>query len=377
MGTLLSLFGIVPNKLGSQEAYARELSLQLAGHGWRSVLCFEAPPSEAVARHLDLPNVCLEVLESPEQVQWETLKRFVVILRKHRPNIVHLHYVGFLGFYPWLARLLSVKGVYFTDHTSRPPGHIPRRAGLGRRMLTRIINAPVSGVVCVSDYGHRCMTSLGVLPSNRFHVIYNGVDTLRGGQDADRAREFRRKYGIPEGRSIVTQASWIMPDKGIGDLLEAWRLVLSENASAQLVVVGDGAAQDDYVRLAARMGIEDHVTWTGLVQDPLGAGVFAAADIVCQVSRWEEVFGFTIAEAMACGKPVIATRVGGIPELVQDGRTGFLVPRGDVAKIADRILMLLPAAELRRRLGESGRAAALAKFDLKKNVAQLMRLYGV
>jgi glycosyltransferase involved in cell wall biosynthesis len=377
MGTVLSLFGIIPNKIGSQEAYARELSLQLAEHGWQSVLCFESAPPEAVGKFLALPNVSLETLKAPDRMRWCTVRRFLAILWRHKPDIVHLHYVGFMSLYPMLAKLCGVKRVYFTDHTSHAAFHVPSPAPRWKRVLVRVINLPLSGAICVSDYGHKCRMALDTLPAQRIHMIYNGVDTLRGGQDPERGREFRRKYGIPEGRSIVTEVSWIIPEKGIGDLLEAWRLVLNKNAAAQLVVVGDGAARDDYVRLAARIGIEDHVTWTGLVQDPLGEGVFAAADIVCQVSRWEEVFGFAIAEAMACGKPVIATRVGGIPELVQDGKTGFLVPRGDIAQIADRILTLLPAAELRRRFGDSGRKTALAKFDLKKNVAQLVGLYGI
>lgn len=377
MATVLSLFGIIPDKLGSQEAYARELSRQLGELGWHSVLCFEAPPPETVARYLALPNVSLEVLPRPESVQWDTAKKFVGILRRHRPDIVHLHYVGFLGFYPFLTRLCGTKHVYFTDHTSRPAGHVLRRAPLWKRVLARVINAPLSGVVCVSGYGRQCLTSLDLLSPDRFHTIFNGVDTLRGAPDPKRRAEFVRKYGIPAKRAIVTQVGWIIPEKGIGDLLDAWRLVLAENTGVHLVLVGEGSAREDYVRQAVRMGIEDHVTWTGRVQDPFAEGVFEAADVVCQVSRWEEIFGFTIAEAMAAGKPVIATRVGGIPELVRDGETGFLVPRGDATQIASRILALLASAELRQRLGVAGRQVALSKFDLKQNVAELVRWYGV
>jgi glycosyltransferase involved in cell wall biosynthesis len=221
------------------------------------------------------------------------------------------------------------------------------------------------------------MTILDVLPAARFHVIYNGVDTSRVAQTPNAALDFRRKFGIPEKRAIVTQVSWIIPDKGIGDLLAAAPLVLERNPDVQFVVVGEGASRDELVRLAAQMGIQDHVTWTGLVQDPFAEGVYAAAEVVCQVSRWEEVFGFTIAEAMACGRPVVATRVGGIPELVQDGHTGFLVPRGDPGQIAGRILMLLDDPDLRARLGEAGRSVVAARFYLKQNVSQLLNLYGL
>jgi glycosyltransferase involved in cell wall biosynthesis len=107
------------------------------------------------------------------------------------------------------------------------------------------------------------------------------------------------------------------------------------------------------------------------------ATYFAAADIVCQLSRWEEVFGWMIAEAMAHAKPVVATRVGGIPELIMDGVTVHLVDRGDTQEMSDRILTLLDDPTLRARMGQAGRETVSAKFDLRKNVAQLITAYGI
>src|SRR5262249_49099230 len=126
---------------------------------------------------------------------------------------------------------------------------------------------------------------------------------------------------------------------------------------------------------AAEMGIADHVTWTGQVDDPMGEGAYSAADVVCQVSRWEEVFGYVIAEAMSCGKPMVATRVGGIPELVEDGVTGFVVARGDAAAIADRILGLVANQKLRACMGGAGRDVAFDRFDLVRNVEKVTKLY--
>ena len=145
----------------------------------------------------------------------------------------------------------------------------------------------------------------------------------------------------------------------------------------QFVLVGDGADRDQYMRDAAVMGIEDRVTWTGMVADPFGEGVFAAADIVCQFSRWEEVFGWMIAEAMAHCKAVVATRVGGIPELITDGISGRLVERGDTVAMSESILKLLADPALRARMGAAGRETVLEKFDLRKNVAQLISSYGI
>jgi glycosyltransferase involved in cell wall biosynthesis len=114
-----------------------------------------------------------------------------------------------------------------------------------------------------------------------------------------------------------------------------------------------------------------------MVEDPFGEGVFDAADVVCQFSRWEEVFGWMIAEAMAHGKPVVATRVGGIPELITNGESGYLVNRGDTATMSERILTLVADQELRARMGQAGRETVSDKFDLRKNVAQLINAYGI
>jgi len=270
-----------------------------------------------------------------------------------------------------------VKQVFFTDHHSRPAGYVRSRAPFWKRAAARLINQPLNKVICVSNYGYECMTSFGLLPRNRFEMIYNGVDLSRVKADPRVATEFRQRYSIPAERAIVTQVSWIIPEKGIADFLEAARLVLRQNRNVQFVLVGDGANREQYMKDAVAMGIEDHITWTGMVDDPFGEGVFHTADVVCQFSRWEEVFGWMIAEAMAHGKPVVATRVGGIPEVITDGVTGNLVGRGDTGAMSDRILKLLDDPELRARMGDAGRDAVSCKFDLRKNVAQLIASYGV
>src|SRR5258708_36828284 len=116
------------------------------------------------------------------------------------------------------------------------------------------------------------------------------------------------------------------------------------------------------------MGLSKNLTWTGMVQDPFGEGVYDAADIVCQLSHWEEVFGWMIAEAMAYGKPIVATRVGGIPELVSDSKTGFLLDRGDVSGAAEKIIQLAENEEMRKRMGLAGSQVTYEKFALRRNV---------
>jgi glycosyltransferase involved in cell wall biosynthesis len=150
-----------------------------------------------------------------------------------------------------------------------------------------LINQPLNKVVCVSNYGYECMTAVDLLPRNRFQMIYNGVDLSRVKTDPRLATEFRERYSIPAERAIVTQVSWMIPEKGIADFLETARLVLRQNRNVQFVLVGEGVNREQYVKDAAALGLDDHITWTGMVDDPFGEGVFQAADVVCQLSRWE------------------------------------------------------------------------------------------
>lgn len=377
MKTVVSVFGIEPARIGGAEAYARELSLQLERRGWQSVLCFLKEPPEPVRAYLQLPNVRIEVIEDSWRAKWRAVSRMRRMLRQYRPEILHLHFTGFIGPYPWLAKLCSVKQVFFTDHSSQPEGHIIRRAPLWKRLVARLVNLPVTRVIAVSDYGYRSVAGRDLIPAERIEMIYNSADLSRASESAEPASEFKRRHSIPEARALVAQVSWLIPEKGVDDLLSAARIVISRNPRVHFALVGDGAYRDRYQRQAREMGIGNHVTFTGQVEDPMSEGVYAAAEVVCQVSRWEEVFGYVIAEAMSSSRPMVATRVGGIPELVEEGKTGFLVERGDAQAIADRILKLVADPELRKRMGRAGRDVAREKFDLVRNVEKVVGLYGL
>lgn len=375
MQTVLSVFGVQPLRIGGTETFARELSLQLGQRGWKSVLCFESKPAEEVARFLDLPNVTLEVLENPTGFSLRATSELASLLRRHKPDILHLHFTGFVGLFPWLAKLSSVKKVFFTDHSSRPANYVPRRAPFWKRALVRLINYPIAKVVCVSKYGCHCMTTLDLLDGNRYELVYNGVDLTRVESNPDRGIQFRRRFGISDSRKVITQISWIIPEKGIPDLLEVAKVVVARDQNAHFIIVGEGPYREQYMKHASEMGLSDNVTWTGLIMDPFGEGVFDAADIVCQFSRWEELFGWMIAEAMAYQKPIVATRVGGIPELVADGESGYLVERDNPTAAAERLFSLLRDSDLRDKMGAEGCRRVHTKFNLRQNVEQLIRSY--
>lgn len=373
--SVVSVFGVDPQRIGGTETFARELSRQLADTGRQSVLCFLNRPAKNVESFLKLPNVSLELLADSMNFSFRATRDLAAILNRYHPEILHLHFTGFLGMYPWLARFQSVPKVYFTDHASRPAGYRIQASRFWKRLASRAINSHLTRVICVSEYGYRCMTGLGLLPGDRFELVYNGVDLTRVAPSARLGAEFRQRHSIPPDRTVVLQVSWIIPEKGILELLSAARQVLSTTDQVHFVIVGEGAYRQQYMDAAHELGLREHITWTGMVQDPFGEGVYDAADIVCQLSHWEELFGWMIAEAMAYRKPIVATRVGGIPELVRDSVSGFLVERGDIQAAAEKIVLLAEKPQLREEMGDAGSQIAKEKFELQRNVAKLIEFY--
>ena len=377
MPAAVSVFGVKPFRIGGTETFARELSLQLHAKGWRSVLCFTSEPTEEVKRFLTAPNVSFEVFQDASEVSWHSVRALREIVRRHKAQLLHLHFTGFLGIYPWAARMQSVKRIFFTDHSSRPAGYLPSRAPFWKRVISRTVNNPITKVISVSRYGQHCLTTLDLLPRQRHELVYNAVDLSRVYENQGRGAGFRERYGIPKDRIVVVQVSWMIPEKGVPELLEVAAQLVSQHPDVHFVLVGEGEHRQSFMKQAEQLGLSANITFTGLVEDPFGEGVYEAADIVCQLSAWEELFGWMIAEAMAYGKPVVATNVGGIPELVTQDKSGFLVERGDKPAAVAAFAKLASDPELRKRMGDAGAAVVRKKFDLKQNVQKLLQLYGL
>ena len=372
-GRVVSVFGVKPTRIGGGEVFARALSSRLAARGWESVLCYQSLPEGEVRRFLELPNVAFEVLPDAWKFAARPAGELARILKRHPADILHLYFTGFLSPYPWVARLRGVAKVFFTDQGSHPEGYVATRRPVWKRLAARALNFPLNQVISISDYNVDCMLRRGLIDAGRVMRIYNSVDLAAAHGDG---AAFRLRHGVPAGAPVVAQASWMIPEKGITDLIEAAQLVIQRIPQAHFVLAGEGQHRNQYMAMARDLGMEAHFTWTGLLHNPVAEGLYAAADVVCQVSRWEEAFGWVIAEAMAASRPIVATRVGGIPELVTDGGNGFLVAPRAPAEITERLVQLLEDSALRSRMGAAGRLAAERKFDLAHNLDTLMRAYG-
>jgi glycosyltransferase involved in cell wall biosynthesis len=371
MRTLVSAFGLLPYRIGGMESLIRETALALDERGWRSIVVFAGEPTREVRQYLDVPGLTIEVLPGFDRNSWGALPALNSLLRRSQAQCMHFHFTDLLNPAFLLARLHHTR-CFVTIHRSLPENYQPHTAPAWKRAVARTVLAPVERVFCVSDFVHRSMQATGYFHAEQLCRVYNGV-SLPGIQRLAILREkYRTFHGIPENAPVVLQVGQLIPEKGVEDLLEAAPGVLERFPLAKFVFLGDGPGEQRFRERAASLQIEHAVTWAGVDADPCHNGAFAAADVVCAPARWQEAFGFAIAEAMSHGTPVVATRVGGIEEIVVHGETGFLVERRNPGELGRRIGELLSSPDFRRQMGFAGYERANSVFNLRNTVRQML-----
>lgn len=173
----------------------------------------------------------------------------------------------------------------------------------------------------------------------------------------------------------VVVAGRLVPEKGIDTLLRAFAQLAPCHSHAGLVVVGDGPERPNLMRLARALGVAERVTFTGKLTPEATLAMVRTAWAVCVPSVWEEPFGMIAAEAQMQGVAVVASRCGGLAEIIKDEKTGFLVPPGDPEALASRINLLLSNRALAHALGVRGHARAAAIFDLNGFATRMETVY--
>jgi glycosyltransferase involved in cell wall biosynthesis len=204
----------------------------------------------------------------------------------------------------------------------------------------------------------------------RFSVIPNGVDPSRFASAA--RSDVRRELGLPEGAPLVGVVARLEPEKGHRHLLAAWPSVVERHPRARLLVVGDGSLARPLKALATRLGIRDSVVFTGRRDDVAAVTAELAVAVLPSV---REAQGISILEAMARRVAVVATDVGGIPEVITSGTDGLLVPPEDPVALARAIARLLSDEPLRRRLAEAGYRTVEERYSLDAQIRRVEAVY--
>ncbi len=240
------------------------------------------------------------------------------------------------------------------------------------RWSDRLLNRYIRKVIAVSEAVAGSCRNVWNLPEEKIEVIENCVPLERYDHFSEKDRlALRLKLGLPTNAPIIGTITRFHPVKGNQYLMEAASSVLKEFPEALFVLVGDGPLRGELEEQTRRLGIKDWVQFLGFRQDV--AEILAAIDIKV-LSSLSEGLPNALIEAKAAGCAIVATRVGGVPEIVTDGHTGLLVPSGDPEALADRIIYLLKNPAERRRLGEAARKDS-RRHDIRSYVAKLEKLY--
>jgi glycosyltransferase involved in cell wall biosynthesis len=213
------------------------------------------------------------------------------------------------------------------------------------------------------------------MDENRIDIVPNGVDLNVFKPVTDEvALEFRERYGVPEGAPVILFLGKLVEQKGLLDLLDAMPGVLAQVPDAHLLVLGEGPDQARGERVVRGSGIDGSVTFAGRMCCDDLVSAYGAAQVVTLPSH-SEGMPLVILEAAATGRPVVATSVSGIPEFVEDGRTGSLVPPSDADTLSEALVKYLNDDALSRMAGARALAKAKKEFDLQVQVSRTIKAY--
>jgi glycosyltransferase involved in cell wall biosynthesis len=305
------------------------------------------------------------------QMRWFSdpagLLRLWRLLRRERPDVLHTHLFRANFWGRLLGRLAGLRAIVSTEH-SISSGQIE-----GRKRSWLIWAADRYSALCcdkvlaVSGDVQSCLLE-NRIPARKVELFYNAIDTEAFACGASRA-EVREEFALGTA-PVAAILARLHPVKRHDLMLEAWALVLQQLPQARLLIVGAGVLEGELRHRAEKLG--DAVIFAGERSDT--PAILAACDVAVLASE-HEMFGRVLVEAMAAARPVVATKVGGIPEIVIDGVTGLLVPFGDAAALAAALLRLLTGRELAARMGEAGRQRARECFDIRRATRRLEEIY--
>jgi len=293
---------------------------------------------------------------------WRALRLLLRTVLRGRWDVVHTHMFLSAVVVTPLARLAGARA-FGTAH----------RVYYGRRqtLVERVLSVLQDRIVVDSYAVLEILRAQTRIASDKYTVIHNGINVSEFA-DAPSPSMARDVLGLPRDAVVIAEVAHLAPHKGQSQLIEAFGRLIPGRPGLRLLLVGDGPARRELEAQVERSGLGGLVEFTGALGDL--PTVLAAIDVLALPSTFEG-FGIVQAEAMLLQRPVVATSHGGSTEVVEDGRTGFLVPFGDVDALARRLATLVDNRDLRDEMGRAGRARVLDRFTSDVMAAKYADLY--
>jgi glycosyltransferase involved in cell wall biosynthesis len=294
-------------------------------------------------------------------------RRLLCFVREQRIDLVHAHLTYSAVWSALLSRITgipSVASLHVAPSATREQTKTARHRLLTNvrdRLMRFALDRWSSGVIMVSDALRQTYLAAGGLRAEKLRVVHNGIEIERFQRDrAETRARLIRELDLPHDARIAVTVSVLRPAKGIEVLLDAVSLV----PDVHFVIVGDGPKREEWSALAETNGIADRVRWAGFRSDV--DAILAGCDLFVHPSL-DDAFPTVLLEALAAGLPIVASRVGGIPEIVDHGVTGTLVPPGDAQQLAAAIRAVVPSRD--------AALAASKRFSTAAWIERLTRVY--
>jgi glycosyltransferase involved in cell wall biosynthesis len=366
---VLTIARDVGSGYGGAEKVAYEFARRLQGARFKSYLCTTRRPHhtrrDSVAQdRLQLAAEGIEVLDLNRDSRWVPgpWRRVYALLVSERIDIVHAHMPRASVPAAVLARLARVPVVVSHEHGSALEGKI------GRKLLERAFVAPLSTkMLAVSEWDRRNIVELEGIDPDKIDVLPNGIPA-----PPPEGPDVRPEFGVPDGVPLIGAVGRLFPEKGYDDLLRAVAVIRQRGLDLRCLILGDGPQEHELREVIAGLGIGEEVLMPGRRSDV--PDVIRALDVAILCSR-REGSPLAMLEYMAGGVPIVATAVGGVPELITDAVHGLLVKPADPAELADAVQRLLADREFAGRLGAAAQERQRAIYDIDVVVERLAQLF--
>jgi glycosyltransferase involved in cell wall biosynthesis len=302
--------------------------------------------------------------------------RLARLIRRERPDILHTH-TAKAGAVGRVAALLSGRArpsiIVHTFHGHVLRGYFNPLTTLGYRLLERWLATFTTALVAVSPEVRDDLVRLGVAPAEKFAVVRLGIELdERVGVDPGARAETRRILGVADDAFLVGWVGRMTAVKQTDDVLRALSGLLERGVDAYLCLVGDGPDRDHLERYAHELGIVRRCLFLGYQNE---VGRFYQAIDALVLPSLNEGTPVSVIEALAAERPAVATRVGGIPDVIRTGIDGFLVDAGDAGALADKLALLAHDPARRAEMGAEGRAWVLERYAVERLVDDVDLLY--